>query len=95
MKTINKSHVPLIDLTGDYVFIFEDLELAFRESQYEEIGILWNSGFEVEEIALKTERHPEEILLALIDLARKQRIKRPFAFRRLKHGKARDTATAN
>lgn len=31
MKTINKSHVPLIEPTGDYVFIFEDLELAFKK----------------------------------------------------------------
>ncbi|MFU0790682.1 MAG: hypothetical protein ACFWT6_12085 [Virgibacillus proomii] len=31
MKTINKSHVPLIESTGDYVFIFEDLELAFKK----------------------------------------------------------------
>lgn len=82
MKTINKSHVPLIDLTGDYVFIFEDLELAFKKGQLNQIAYHWNNGREVEEIARLTQRHSQEIFLALIDLARNQRIKRPFAFRR-------------
>jgi hypothetical protein len=79
--------VPLIEPTGDYVFIFEDLELAFKKEQLNQITYHWNNGREIEEIARLTKRHPQEILLALIDLARKRRIKRPFAFRRVKHGK--------
>ncbi|API92688.1 MULTISPECIES: hypothetical protein [unclassified Virgibacillus] len=85
MKTVSKSFkksVPLINPDKDHVFIFEDLEMAFTRRQYNDICKLWNKGYEIEDIAKNTHRDGQEILLALLDLARKGRLKRPFAFRR-------------
>lgn len=65
----------------DYVFAFEDLELAFTREQLKRIAFRWESGYELSEIAEK-ERRPEiEILLGLIHLARKEVFERPFAIR--------------
>ncbi|RFA36210.1 hypothetical protein CAI16_05300 [Virgibacillus dokdonensis] len=97
MKTMSKAQkptMPLIQPTGDYEIIFDDLELAFRKKQLKDIALFYNHGKEPEEIAKTMQRHPLEIFLALVDLARKNKLKRPFAYRRLKHGKARDVTTA-
>lgn len=65
----------------DYIFAFEDLELAFTKEQLNRIAFRWESGDSLEYIAEK-ERRPEiEILLGLIHLARRRVFKRPFAFR--------------
>ena len=64
----------------DYVFIFENLELAFEKNQLKQITKDWNNGLDVEKISKKHKRHSTEVLLALIYQASNQKIKRPFAF---------------
>ncbi|MEN2765657.1 hypothetical protein [Ornithinibacillus xuwenensis] len=74
--------VPVLPLSSEYVFILEELELAFTEMQLKEITKEWNKGAELEDIAEKHQRHIDEVFLALFHQARKRKIKRPFAYRR-------------
>ena len=66
----------------DYVFILDELEFAFPKEQLNLITKHWNSGMELEDIAKRHKRKPEEVLLALIHQARRNEIERPFAYRR-------------
>lgn len=65
----------------DYEFIFEDYELAFPKVQLAKIALDWNGGKEIEQISKEQKRHEVEILLALIHLASKKKINRPFAYK--------------
>jgi hypothetical protein len=82
MNTV--THLPLLKQTRtrDYVFILEDLELAFPREQLEEITEQWNSGMELEDIAKVQKRHAQEVFLALFHQAIKEKVTRPFAFRK-------------
>lgn len=78
------ARAPILPQIGmrNYVYIFEDLELTFEKEQLKNIGKQWDKGMPVEQIALSNERADLEVLLALIYLADKEKIKRPFVFRR-------------
>lgn len=65
----------------DYVYIFEDYELAFTKEQLDRIAESWNGGKEVDEIAKEEKRDSLEVFLSLIYLAKKRRKLRPFAYR--------------
>ncbi|WP_200411390.1 hypothetical protein [Virgibacillus salexigens] len=81
MNTASLSNVPILPETGGYEFVLEDLELAFPKHQLKEITKQWNNGKDVEQIAFKIRRHPDEVFLALFHQSRKGKIKRPFAYR--------------
>lgn len=80
------SNVPILKLTKmrDYVFILEDLELAFPKQQLEEITYQWNNGMELEHIAEFHKRDPREVFLALFHQADKGLVTRPFAYRKVR-----------
>lgn len=84
MNTKNPYTVPLLKekRRRDYVFILEDLELAFPVDQLEEITDQWNNGMEMEEISKLQKRHIHEVFLALIHQAIKEKVTRPFAYRK-------------
>ncbi|PWU66562.1 hypothetical protein [Gracilibacillus dipsosauri] len=63
----------------DWIFCLENLELAFEKEAFERILSKWNEGSSVEWIAKQERRQPLEILLCLIDHARRGRRIRPFA----------------
>lgn len=62
----------------DWVYIFEDLELAFEKQQLKEITKQWNEGADLKQIAKHHRRKPLEILLALMHQARRGVIIREF-----------------
>ncbi len=78
------SHVPLLkqSRSRDYVFILEDLELAFPVEQLELITNQWNAGMELEDIAKWHKRKPEEVFLALFHQAMENKVTRAFAYRK-------------
>lgn len=80
------SNVPILKLTKmrDYVFILEDLELAFPKQQLEEITYQWNNGMELEHIAEFHKRDPREVFLALFHQADRGLVTRPFAYRKVR-----------
>ena len=67
--------------TGSNEIILEELEFGFPTEQLAEIQEDWENGAELEQIAFKQKRHRDEVFLAIFHLARKNRIKRPFAYR--------------
>lgn len=83
MNTLSLHNPRPIPLYGKrhYEFIFEDYELAFLKTQLAKIAIDWNSGKEISQISKEQKRHEVEILLALIHLASKRMLSRPFAYR--------------
>ncbi|MCG5104415.1 hypothetical protein [Oceanobacillus alkalisoli] len=84
MNTMHAYRAPLLKQTRhrDYVFVLEDLELAFPKDQLESITIAWNNGMELENIAEKYKRAPEEIFLALFHQAMENKVTRAFAYRK-------------
>lgn len=63
------------------VWILDDVERAFTGGLLRKIEKLWEEGESLEFIAEKFHRDPDEIFLALFDLARKGKITRPFGVR--------------
>ncbi|WP_181350504.1 hypothetical protein [Thalassobacillus sp. CUG 92003] len=63
------------------VIILDNIEFGFPEWQLKAIQDDWEEGLDVESIAKKQKRKWEEVFLALFHLARKGKIKRPFAYR--------------
>lgn len=82
MNTLNWAPVLKQTRARDYEFILDDLELAFPKDQLNQITDDWEAGMELEFIAKKNKRMPEEVFLALFHQARKKKIKRPFAYRK-------------
>jgi len=70
-----------INRKRDYVFIFEDYELAFPKTQLAKITLDWNNGKEIEQISKEQKRHEMEILLALIYQASRNKVNRPYAYK--------------
>ncbi len=58
------------------VIVLEELDFVFDRPELSEIAEIWNNGFSVKTIAKKFKRDPDEILLALIHLAKKEKIER-------------------
>ncbi len=65
--------------TSDWIFCLEGLELAFERHVYKRILNQWNDGASIEFIAKQERRKEIEILICLMDHARKKRKVRPFA----------------
>lgn len=82
MNTLTWDPVLKQTRTRDYEFILDDLEFAFPKEQIQQITDDWEAGMELEFIAKKNKRMPEEVFLALFHQARKKKIKRPFAYRK-------------
>ncbi|MGM0903090.1 MAG: hypothetical protein ACQEXB_18575 [Bacillota bacterium] len=57
------------------VIVLEDLDFVWDEEELEDIAFCWQEGMSVRAIANRFKRDPDEILLALIHLAREERIK--------------------
>ena len=83
-STVNKHQINLLPIRRkkDYEFIFEDYELAFPKVQLAKIALDWNNGKSIDQISQEQKRHEVEVLLALIHLSNKNRISRPFAYRK-------------
>lgn len=58
------------------VIVLEDLNFFWDESELNEMAEIWRQGFSVYYISEYFERDPDEILLALMHLARQERIRR-------------------
>jgi hypothetical protein len=56
------------------VIVLEDLNFIWDELELQEIAQLWQEGVPVKKIAEFFERDPDEVLLALIHLAREEKI---------------------
>lgn len=86
MNTATPYNTPMLKQIGrrEYVFILEDLELAFRVDQLEEITYQWNNGMELEHIAEFHKRDPREVFLALFHQADRGLVTRPFAYRKVR-----------
>lgn len=84
MNTTKAHAIPRIkeNRSRDYEFVLEDYELAFRKDQLEEITDMWNNGAELEFIAKKHKRMPEEVFLALFHQSIKNKVTRAFAYRK-------------
>lgn len=57
------------------VLVLEDLDFLWEEADLDEMASCWKRGMSVKSIAKRFKRDPDEILLALIHLARKDKIK--------------------
>jgi len=52
----------------------EELDFSWYEEEIELVIQWWNTGLSVEKMAQRLERDPDEILVLLLDLARKEKI---------------------
>ncbi|WP_156290757.1 hypothetical protein [Oceanobacillus salinisoli] len=76
---INDENIP----GGGLVYVFKSkYDDAFSEGLLNEITVLYNNGFEIEDLMDKFNREFVEILMALIYQAEEGKITRPFAYRR-------------
>lgn len=57
------------------IVILEELDFIWDEPELKEICILWESEISIKHIAKQFRRDPDELLLALLHLARVGRIK--------------------
>jgi len=57
------------------VIVLEDLDFVWDEEELDDIAFCWNEDMSVRTIAKRFKRDPDEILLAIIHLARDERIK--------------------
>ncbi|MEK4924135.1 hypothetical protein MKX78_19700 [Cytobacillus sp. FSL R5-0569] len=56
------------------IIVLEDLDFLWDEDELEEVARLWKIGLDVRVIAGKFNRDPDDILLALIHLAKEDRV---------------------
>jgi hypothetical protein len=66
---------------GGIQSILQDLNLEFSGELLDVILEKHNQGYSVEEIAEYTKRDPDEVVLALFDMARKDKKVRPLGIR--------------
>jgi len=83
LNTTNVDVVPNIKegRARENIYLFEKYELTFKKDQLSKITDNWNDGLSIDDLVKIHERHPIEILLALIYQANKNKIKRPFAYK--------------
>jgi hypothetical protein len=62
------------DARKNRVVILEDLNFFWDRPELTKIKHMWNKGVSVKDIAEHFERDPDEILLALIHMARDEKI---------------------
>ncbi|WP_373894432.1 hypothetical protein [Virgibacillus sp. CBA3643] len=76
-------HYLVLEPGLEYEFMLEDLELAMTKEQLHRVTTKWNSGQEIENIAVSERRHAVEILIAIVHQSRKRetKIKRPLGYR--------------
>jgi hypothetical protein len=78
-KSIVTNHSPnrdgyLKDARMNRIIVLEDLNFIWERSELREIKKMWEKNFSVSYMADYFERDPDEILLALIHLAKDDRI---------------------
>jgi hypothetical protein len=56
------------------VCVLEDLDFYWDERELKEMKVMWKRNASVERIAVHFERDPDEILLAIMHLAREDKI---------------------
>ncbi len=57
------------------VIVLEDMNFIWDEWELEELAQCWKKGVNIYRLAERYERDPDEVLLALMHLAREDRIK--------------------
>ena len=56
------------------VIVCEDLDFVWDEPELQKLATLWDRGVSIERISKNLDRDPDEILIALIHLARNDKI---------------------
>ncbi|SDX61948.1 hypothetical protein [Salimicrobium album] len=77
MNTISKRNI--IPKTGKNRILLEEYEFGMPGSQLEQIHRAWETGSDLEQIAFVQRRPAMEIVVALLNLADRQKLKRPVA----------------
>lgn len=67
--------VNLKDALKNRVIVLEDANFIWEEKELREMVKLWKKGYSIEYMAEHYERDPDDVLLALIHLAKEDRIK--------------------
>ncbi len=86
MNTLELRTVPLMKQTRrrDYVILLDDLEFGMSKEQLREITDLHNEGMKYEDISERVQRHPVEVIVALLHQAKDNRVNlKPFAYREM------------
>lgn len=79
MKEFNNRFYEFAPLENDeYIFMFEELELAIPEKDLHKIKELHNSGDSLYEISREMRKNIYEVLFALIYLVKKNHKIKPF-----------------
>lgn len=58
------------------VIVLEELNFVWDETELRELELMWQKNVSIKSMSKHFDRDPDEILLALIHLAREDRIKR-------------------
>lgn len=74
MNTLKNPFAYIDNAYEDTVILLEDLEFAMSRKQLKEITKLNNEGMGIYEISKKVERHPYEVIIALLHQAKTGRI---------------------
>lgn len=81
MKVYENRYNELTPLDDDnYVFLFEELELAMPEKHLYKIKEFHNSGMPLHEIASEVKKNVYEVLIALLYLVKKNHKLLPFNY---------------
>lgn len=78
------------------VIILEDLDFVWQERDLTKIAEMWKDGTSIAKISEHFKRDPDEVMLALIHLAKRNRIKKRkgglFQYLRLKEGENNESS---
>ena len=73
--------IPMLRQTGNARIMHEDAEFGIDESQLNQIEREWNGGIRFEDLVEQVGRPWDEIMFALMELAKEERLTRPIAYR--------------
>jgi len=54
----------------------EEMDFSWNYKEIEKVIVWWGRGLSIEKMAQRLERDPDEVLILLVDLARKEKIGR-------------------
>jgi hypothetical protein len=74
MAQAAKRGSPIRNARKNRVIVCEDLDFVWEESELSEMVTMWNRGVSVETMGKHFNRDPDEVLLAILHLAREAQI---------------------